>query len=195
MSDKKPIRRKIEFQAFDHPEFWVGDFAAFAEDIGYVTWAWNALHADLCDLFWSVTGVHDPSIPRAIWYAILNDSGQRAALKSTAVARLQNDQECLQEIKWLLKEVDKIARYRNDATHTLWKVDFNSGNASPDLERGSPRAKMRLSSNSYKKVFRGLAGYCMTLVQFSRALDTRVRGWDDGEPLPERPKRPDILKN
>lgn len=198
------MKRKIEFQSFDRPEFWVGDYVKFASELGYVSWTWNALHADLCDLFWEITGISSPDIPRAIWHSAKSDSGQREMLRAAARARLTKDSECLSELLWLLGEVDQLAAFRNDAFHTLWTVhreivrdptpeDYRKlATAVPDLDRGNPRGA-RLQGKPAGEVFKALCGHCMTLVQFARALGLRVQGWDNGEPLPERPMRPSVL--
>lgn len=199
-----PKRPRIHFQSFESPEFWVGDYAKFASAVGYATWAWNALHADLCDLFWTITDIQEPYVPRAIWHAVRSDAGQRKVLLEAATARLVNDQEALNEINWLKREVDAIALFRNDATHTLWTVlhdpradpcspnYWSSRRAVPDVERGNPRGK-RLEGQSVEEVLLAFAGYCMTLIQFSRAIDIRVGGSDEGDPLPQRPERPSAL--
>jgi len=187
-------------QNFDHPEFWVGDYARFADEVGYLTWAWNALHADLCDLFRIVTGIEGPEIPSSIWHAIKSDRGQRDVLREAAAVRTQGDDECRAGIIWLLKEIDQIASIRNDAIHTHWTVEhdigkdprkadyFISRKAIPDDRHGK-----RLADKPPGEVFRALSGYCMTLIQFSRFLGIRILGWNDGEPLPDRPTRPAIL--
>ena len=197
-------KRRIDFQSFDWPELWTGDYSKFAQELGYVAWTWNALHADLCDLFWELTDISDPKIPRAIWNSIKSDSGQREMLRAAANTRLTDDPECLGEALWLLREIDQLAAFRNDAFHTLWTVhreikadwkpeDYRKlAEAIPDLNRGNPRGK-RLLGKPAGEIFKALCGHCMTLVQFTRSIGIRVRGWDDGEPLPERPVRPSIL--
>jgi hypothetical protein len=45
-----------------------------------------------------------------------------------------------------------------------------------------------------KELFLELVGYCMTLAAFSNTLGTPDRGWTEGEPLPERPRRPPLLR-
>lgn len=197
------MKRTIDFQSFDRPEFWVGDFVKIAPEIGYVSWAWNALHADLCDLFLGVLRANSPEPFRSIWHAIRSDSGQRDVLLAAAESSVK-DKECLAEIRWLVTEVDNLAAIRNDTAHTLWTTIhpdirntsindyFLPRRATPDLERGNPKSH-RLKNKNAAAFFNALSGHCMTLIQFARALDIRARGWDESEPLPERPLRPPIL--
>ncbi len=197
MSDKP--RPKIDFQSFDSPEFWTGDFSTFAAEIGYATWAWNALHADLCDLLWGLVGTEAPYVPRAIWNAIKSDSGQRDVLKAAAKAKLEEG-ETLEAIVWLVDEVGQIAAHRNDIAHTLWRTEPDPNfdpnvlrKAVPDPERGNPRGARLVDVDAGTR-FKELAGYCMTLVQYARFIGGRVGPIKDDGPLPERPQRPPSLR-
>jgi hypothetical protein len=189
----------------DDPAFITGDFAMFAHHLGYVTWAWNALHMDLCDLFCLITGWDNPNISRAIWYAIKSDSGQRDILKAAANIALEDKTECRDEVLWLTQEVDQLAGFRNDAFHVGWTTEFlgmqkeakrhpfELRRAIPDVVRGHPRGT-RLADKDAGAIFRALADHCLTLMQFTRFIDTHVIGADEGKPLPERPVRPPVLR-
>lgn len=128
-------------------------------------------------------------------------------LKAAADARLKNnDKECLEEINWLIEEINQISGLRNTTAHTLWTTDYKprqktrdyneiySAPAIPDLIRGNPLGK-KIKDKPASEIYRALSGYCVTLIQFSRSIDVRLRGWDDGEPSPERPERPHVLHN
>ena len=206
MDTNKP-RRKIEFQSFDNPEFWVGDYVKFAQEIGYVSWTWNSLHADLFVLFDLIIGTNNREVSHAIWYSIRSDRSQRAMLQEAAKAKLKEDKECLDEINWLVEQINQISGIRNTTAHVLWTTthemkadwspdDYSVSNrkAVPDLIHGNPLGG-RLVDKSAIDMYRQFSGYCMTLIQFCRALASRVQGWDEGEPLPERPQRPQILDN
>lgn len=186
------------------PTLFMGDFAEYAKELGYVTWAWNALHADLADLFFVVSGLPDAATARAIWYSQKSDKGAREMLEAVASARLKGHTNLLTELGWFLDEIGKTSAFRNDAFHVLWTTEpspvtetflsslARTKKAIPDTVRGTTRTK-RLVGKDAQKIFRALANYSHELGQFSRSLIAHVDNPNLGEPLPRRPSRPSVL--
>ena len=105
---------------FDITDLHGDGFTKLITELGHVSYAWNNLHADLGDLFGSVcTGKGADSLTRAIWHSHKSESGARFMFRAAAVAKITGDAPCLEELNWLVGEVDQIAAHRNDATHTL----------------------------------------------------------------------------
>jgi hypothetical protein len=191
-----------------------GEFNAIAKEIGNVTWAWNNLQADLCDLFWLASKIEDPHHSRAIWSAIKSDAGQRDILCALANSHLDKEPygphsfkkrqfyHGMRETVWLTNEVGALSAYRNDATHTLWGKDYPRINNTsdfasmpnkvvPDIVRGDPRRK-RMVGKDARKLFNTVANYSIDLINYSRFVSNWILMWGEDTTFRERPIRPHL---
>ena len=180
----------------------MGDFANYAHKIGNVTWAWNALHGELCGLFCAVTGIKNAKVPQAIWHSHKSDRNARAMLLATVIAVRPSHKRkrVLKEIIWLIKQVGTISGFRNETFHIMWKMleipdvgwveEMKERKAELDVERGSPLGR-RLVDKDPSKTFHALSNYTYDLVTFASALSCCLK--EPTEPSPNRPRKPRLL--
>ena len=75
------------------------------------------LHERLGQLFSAILGVGEP-VALAVWYAVSMDTGQRRLLSAAIKAsEWPNRPKAAADLMWLLDQVEKLSKLRNDAVH------------------------------------------------------------------------------
>ena len=98
------------------------EFQPYVKAIGQLLLAWNDLHERLALLFVMSIGGGWVNRPLALWHSVRGDHGKRKMLK-VAINELpdteKGDREKLvEEIIWVLENIDKLKDFRDDAAHT-----------------------------------------------------------------------------
>lgn len=101
--------------------------------LGKVAHAWNHLHEELGKVFCAATQL-DLSIGMAVWHSLKSDRSQREILEGAIIRAAQSEDwmeahpGAVEGIQYLLKKVNQLAGYRNDAIHAPcivnWRGDF-----------------------------------------------------------------------
>ena len=174
------------------PQQFRAEIRKYAEHTGLALWAWNSLHANLFILFWFITARGSDfyhKTAHGIWHEIQSDSTQRSMLLNVARAELDKSQHLLTRIEWLIRVVDKIARYRNIITHTpaIFSPHFR---LRPAADPAATRnvAKERFNQISHAEFWRALIGDLNALTLYAQAIAWEIPEWTRRGTLPRRPR-------
>lgn len=123
-------------------------FAPFAQEIGQLARAWNALHDQLGQIFGQIVRPDNLNISRAIWFATQSDKAQRGMLRASSIAYFAINEKihpkAKEDISWLLTKIDKLSDMRNNAIHAPIMIGMNTSSREmviePDVFYGNPRA-------------------------------------------------------
>jgi len=166
----------------------------YIQEIGEVVFAWNAMHENLAELFWRVTGVRNAGIPLSIWHSTTSDRAQREMLRAVAPYTLRRRKRALEDVNWLLCKVDAVADRRNTAIHAplFFAIDSTgsgeAGEMLPFAYNGNPRAR-RLINKDLLAEFRWYAETARKLGGFALFLSFHIHD-RRRQPWPERPELP-----
>ena len=198
MADKRssPIQEiATELSASDVAEH----FQPYAIELGAFVYGWNQLHDNLADLFWSVVGGVDGSVPLAIWHALTSDRTQRQVLAAAAKARFRakfvkrelrhNYKETAERIEWLLEETNKLANRRNMVIHSPYWFLKGEKKLVPNAFFGSPLAR-GLEKHDLLQEFRWCREAATVLSGFASRLAVALRIEAEQPPWPDIPKLP-----
>ena len=100
-----------------------------AAAIGNATIAWNSCQLGVFLIFWRLSGM-PRSCAESVFSTVKSDSAQRDITGALASTRLEAGSEILNELKEQLSFLNKSAKIRNAAVHTLWTED-SAGHVSP----------------------------------------------------------------
>jgi hypothetical protein len=114
--------------------------------LGRVAHAWNHLHEELGKVFCALSEL-DLSLGMTIWHSLKSDRSQREVLEGVLRRRGQSEEwsgehpEASDGIRYLMKQVDKLAGRRNDAIHAPCAVIPGDFEIKPLTFFGNERAK------------------------------------------------------
>jgi hypothetical protein len=167
----------------------------YAQQIGEVTWAWNRMQSFLAMIFATFVDQTDLKIGITTWNSLMSDDAQRKQLVAIARAKLPPHLKSnmapnmAARIEWATKQADKLAGFRNDATHTpfMQKKIGVRWKSVPEPYVGQPHRVARLQLIGPARLFRLLRGDLVALGDYAAALFGEVRhpgSWT----LPSRPR-------
>ena len=177
-------------------------FDQYATAAGRVLYSWNLLHETLGQLFYAVIGGNQAQI-MAVWYSIKNDRNQREMLKVAVAEKKEADwpqkpdrtpiYKYSDEIKWLLKSADELAKKRDDAIHApaSLRLDYTkepSAEMEPWVAYGHPRAK-NLRGKKLLEEFDYYENRAHTLIEYCVAI-TYALNFPETNGIPEKPLLP-----
>jgi hypothetical protein len=170
---------------------------AYCVAVGLVVYEWNDLHEKLARLF-ALIREGDKRESLTEWYAIRSDTGQReklrGAIAETTSGRWKKSPRALDDLKWLLDGVDRLASDRNNALHAPCSLYLRGDGSSEVMaavrsaNAGNRRAK-DLEGEDLLTEFHWCAAYALRLGQFAGMLAPAMASPDQYE-WPVRPKIP-----
>lgn len=153
-------------------------FQPLAIELGWIVYQWNRLQQALVDLFGDVVDSKPIGVAWAIWHSTPSDRTQRdmlrAALKSAEIAKTVKPQ-AVEDIDWLLNQLNPLAGRRNDALHAPLAFFFESTDEEEKVEivplwfMGNPRAA-GLKGKSLVDEFKWYRDHLMRLADFAEKL-------------------------
>jgi len=177
-----------------------------ARQAGEIIWCWNLLNDHLFDLFVllleSTSWSRSFDIGHAIWNTFQSDKAQREMLLNTAKAAFPPEQKfkaalapdlkrefILPEIGWLVRQVDDLAKHRNDVAHVPIRfgvLDEKTVVLSVITASGRSGAVERLRKQPTSEIWLQLRGDLLALTGYAWLLSMSIRR-DGRPPWPRRP--------
>ena len=197
----RPPKRRGSSQRYTSREF-----LPYVTALGQLALAWNDLQESLAALFWTLmnpppqAGDRINYNPLWAWVAVKSDRMQREMLREVA-RRSRTDwgrEMATQDIKWLIKEADKLEDARNDAIHSpLFSVAHSfygsiagAGPIAPAWWLFNPRALKLRERSDLLGEFRYCRDAAITLSEYAQEIDgalvSRRRAWPGRPRLPNR---------
>jgi hypothetical protein len=181
-------------------------FRPYVIALGQVALAWNDLQESFAGLFWTAMLSKRPRegdtfdyAALNVWHAIRADRSQRQMLRA-AVNNSPIDWQrptLKDDVKWMLKEADKIEDTRNDAIHSpLFAVDnslygmtsTSNEPIAPAWWLFNPRAAKLSKRQNLLHEFRYCRDAAIVLSDYARGIDRALI--NPQRPWPDRPRMP-----
>jgi len=180
-------------------------FQPYVIAIGQLSLSWNSLHEALATLF--MIALWDESMERAhgIWNSSNFDRPKREMLKGVIKAATEDEitrwPRLVEDVLWLLHQVDVLEDARNDAIHSPFLSFFLEDGTDkkhvqaviPSLIHQNPRA-IKLAKKDLLTEFRWCRDSCITLRDYayrmSGAMSEHYAPGVVHAPWPNRPSLP-----
>jgi hypothetical protein len=175
-------------------------FEDYTLAVGKVSFAFNYLQEQLCELFVAVImAAHTPQTGRAIWYCTDSDRSQRlmleAAIKVAPPERWQNRPRAREDLLWLMEKANSVANKRNDAVHAPCSAAISENGTEMMASFFSLHQRARnLHGKELLVEFDYCERFAETLSRFTKAstfaLHVAQQPWPDRPTMPNRrPKK------
>jgi hypothetical protein len=177
-------------------------FRPYALEIGKLSLEWNALQEVLALLFAAaIDDGHGTLLAYKVWHSTPNDRAQREMLRAATGVKFSKEPympyapaptRALDDVEWLLKEVDRLADRRNDAIHSpFWQAFYGDEvRIEPATSLGHPRAR-KLAGKDVLAEFKWYQECARVLRVFAFKL-CEVLMWFPQRPWPDRPQLPHL---
>ena len=184
-------------------QFTRGEFRPHATTLGQLIFAWNDLHEQLAAIYWTLAGYSDDAV--AEWNKRKVDDHKRDLIRrwvnALPPAHRNLAVNMWNDVLWLVKTIDNLAEFRNDAAHAPVTIvpelllarrdNFTAGVVSNSACRN--RRALNLIRKDLLAEFRWQRNVAIKLRDYALNVDRALS--DEHTPWPNRPKWPERPKS